>query len=166
MKKMINRRNFLVKSTTAGLACCGLIMNANKQALASLTNLMDDEIIDPAKLNYCGYTCPKDCKFKKATLENNLELKKEAWGDWKIEERYGLAFDEEKAICYGCKVHDKPEGAAIANCTVRSCAMEKKLDCCIECDELKTCDKDLWTRFPDFYKAVKEMQVKYQLQNG
>lgn len=167
MNQKINRRNFLGKTTTAGIACCGLLMLANEKSIASFLQSMDgDEIIDPVKLNYCGYTCPDDCKFRKATLENDVTLKKEAWKTWKIEENYGLAFDEEKAFCYGCKTHDKPEGVVLAHCTVRSCTMERGLDCCIQCDELTACQKDLWNRFPKFYEAVKEMQIKYNDQKG
>jgi hypothetical protein len=82
----------------------------------------------------------------------------------KIEETYGLEFDEEQAICYGCKELDKPEGVVLKKCDVRPCAREKKLDSCIECDDLATCDKELWTRFPDFRQKVLEMQEKYRQQ--
>jgi len=40
----------------------------------------------------------------------------------------------------------------------------KKLECCIECDELEACDKDLWKRFPKFHQQVVEMQAKYRAQ--
>jgi hypothetical protein len=123
-----------------------------------------DEKIDPAKLNFCGYTCPEDCKFLQGTLNDDVELKKEAWKAWKIEERFGLEFDAEQAICYGCKALDKPEGVVVSRCDVRACAREKKLDCCIECDELTGCDKDLWRRFPKFKEQVIAMQEKYRAQ--
>ena len=99
-----------------------------------------------------------------ATLNNDAELKKEAWKNWKIEERFGLEFDQEQAICYGCKELDKPEGIVLSRCTVRQCAREKEFDCCIECNELTACDKDLWTRFPDFKKQVIQLQEKYRQQ--
>jgi hypothetical protein len=123
-----------------------------------------DEPIDPKKRNYCGYKCPEDCTFLKATLEDDIELKKEAWGEWKIDERYGVEFDEEQAFCYGCKKLDKPEGVVLSRCTVRQCAREKEFDCCIECDELKTCDKDLWKRFAKFHEQVIQLQEKYRAQ--
>ena len=69
-----------------------------------------------------------------------------------------------QAICYGCKALDKPEGVAVARCTVRSCAREKGIDCCIECNELPECDRDLWSRFPTFRDQVVEMQKKYRAQ--
>ncbi len=60
----------------------------------------------------------------------------------------------------------KPQGMVVSNCTVRACAIEKNYDSCIQCDELTICNKDLWKRFPEFYKRVKEMQSKYKEQTG
>jgi hypothetical protein len=157
--KPIDRRAFLATGAKAGFTVCGLCV------CSSFDNFVfAGEKIDPSKLNYCGYTCPEDCKFLQGTLNDDVELKKEAWKLWKIEERFGVEFDQEQAICYGCKSLDKPEGIVLARCTVRDCAQEKNLDCCIECDELTACDKDLWRRFPEFKEQVIEMQKKYQAQ--
>ena len=154
--RCIDRRTFISTSATM----CGLCVCAQFPFAA----YAGDGPIDPKKLNFCGYKCPKDCKFLKGTLDNNVELKQEAWKLWHIEERFGLEFDEKQAICYGCKELDKPEGIVLKNCTVRDCAREKELDCCIECDELPACDKDLWRRFPKFKEQVVELQVKYRQQ--
>ncbi len=164
MKSKSNRRSFLKKSSKAGMACCALMMSTNFVTASVFRGILEDKKIDPKKLNFCGYTCPADCQFYVATVEDDIEKKKEAYKNWKIKERYGLEFDAETAICWKCKTKDKPLGIAAKNCTVRSCSIEKKLDSCIECDELKSCEKDLWNRFPDFHKAVKDMQVKYQAQ--
>ncbi|MCP4902019.1 MAG: DUF3795 domain-containing protein [bacterium] len=164
-KSKLDRRAFLANSARAGVAMCGACLCGQLPAFADETaGSEEQEPIDPKKVNYCGHTCSPDCKFKKATLENDVELKKEAWKLWKIEENYGLEFDPDQAICYGCKAPGKPEGVVVSNCTVRSCAQEKKLDCCIECDDLVECSKSLWTRFPDFHKAVIAEQVKYRAQ--
>ena len=154
--KPIDRRTFI----STGATMCGLCVCAQ----FPLTAFAGDEKIDPKDRNYCGYKCPKDCTFLEATLDNDVEMKKKAWGEWKIEERYGVEFDEEQALCYGCKELDKPEGIVLSRCTVRQCAREKELDCCIECDELKTCDKDLWKRFAKFHEQVVQMQEKYRAQ--
>jgi hypothetical protein len=160
MKNKFNRRDFLLKGSKIGIAACAFLSCQKLGALNGLS-FQDDKSPDPAKLNYCGYTCPADCKMLKATLENNVELKKEAYVNWKIQEKYGLAFDPEQIFCYGCKTEEKPSGIVIKNCTVRSCAISKGFDCCIECNDLASCDKELWTTFPDFKKAVIEMQKKY-----
>lgn len=157
--KSIARRTFLKTTSQACLGGC-LLMSASAFGSHLLLNFPEEKP-DPELLNYCGYTCPEGCEFKKATLENDLELKKESFKAWKIEERYNQKFDAEKAFCYGCKVPDKPAGAVTANCTVRSCAKEKGYEACIQCKELTSCEKDLWKRFPEFYEQVVEMQKKY-----
>ena len=85
---------------------------------------------------------------------------------WKIKERYGLDFEEEKVFCYGCKNEEKPLGIAVKNCPVRSCTIEKGFDCCIECKELQTCELELWKMYPDFHNKVIEMQKKYNEANA
>jgi hypothetical protein len=158
----IDRRKFLAGSARAGMAICGACLCSGIPAFAAeQASSEGQESLDPKQLNFCGYRCPPDCQFLKATLENNIELKKEAWKLWKIEERFGVEFDPEQAICYGCKEMEKPAGIVLKRCTVRSCAMEKKLDCCIECEELQNCDKELWTRFPKFKEQVIEMRERY-----
>jgi hypothetical protein len=154
-----SRRQFISKTSKLALTSCAL---AACPMLIKGTWLFDEEIPDPKKLDYCGYTCPPDCKMLRATLENNDELKKEAYEEWKMKERYGIEFDPEQVICYGCKADDKPMGITIKNCTVRNCAIEYEFDCCIECNDLTACDKELWQRFPDFHKYVVDLQKKYQ----
>lgn len=162
MNNTVDRRKFLKGSTIAGISGCALLMAAKLNPLHAFDHLPDEkEVPDPLKMNYCGYTCPADCKFLKATKENNPELKKEAYEMWKVKERYGVDFDPEKIFCWGCKTPDKPEGVIITGCTVRKCAIEKGHQACIQCDNLVSCDKDLWTNFPDFYNNVKEMQKTY-----
>ena len=157
MKSRISRRSFLASGAQVGMACC--LMAAGPRLLAMRTD--GDEVPDPKSLCYCGYKCPHDCKFLMATRKNDEALKKEAFKLWQIEERYGVAYDPETTVCHGCKVHDKPQGVVVSNCTVRRCAMERNLDSCIECPDLKRCDKDLWTRFPEFHKSVIKMRKQF-----
>ncbi len=158
----IDRRAFLSNSARAGFTACGACVVSQFPALAWARGAPESgEKLDPKELNYCGYTCPTDCKFLTATLENDVELKREAYEIWKIEERFGIEFDPEHAFCYGCKTLDKPEGIVLQRCDVRACVRDKKLECCIECDELEACDKDLWRRFPKFKEQVVEMRVRY-----
>lgn len=153
-----SRLQFLANSARVLAAGCVLSL-CPKSLMAGI--LSDDEIPDPKKLNYCGYSCPGDCKMLRATRENNIELKKEAHKEWRLEEKYDMAFDADKVYCYGCK-SDKPDaGIVVTNCSVRNCAIEKNYDCCIECNELAACEKEIWTTFPDFHKAIIEMQKRY-----
>jgi hypothetical protein len=160
---VVDRRVFVSTTAKAGFAVCGLCL------CSPLTSFADDDSasdkpIELADRCFCGYKCPDECTFRKATLQNDVELKKQAWKEWEIVERIGVTFDPEQAICYGCKEMDKPKGIVLARCTVRDCAIEKNQECCIACDELTTCDKDLWTRFPEFKKQVIEAQKKYLAQ--
>jgi hypothetical protein len=157
----IDRRKFIT-----GIAICGACLCSRFPVFATEeASAGAEEALDPKQLCFCGYKCPDDCKFLQATLKNDLELKKEAWKLWKIEERFGVEFDPDQAVCHGCKAMDKPAGIVLERCTVRPCAMEKKLESCIECEELQGCDKDLWTRFPKFKEQVIEMRKKYLSQS-
>jgi hypothetical protein len=40
-------------------------------------------------------------QFIEASVKNDLEHKKKAYETWKIEERYGVDFDEKTTFCYG-----------------------------------------------------------------
>lgn len=158
MKPNFNRRKFV---TTSAIAGCTLLVTGRLSALNSFSHLQN-EIPDPKKINYCGYTCPKDCKFLEASVKNDPVLKKEAYEIWEMKDRFGVAeFDADKIYCFGCKTTDKPVGIRLQKCDVRKCAMDKKLDSCIECQDLTACEKDLWTKFPDFKNAVIKMQVTY-----
>lgn len=153
---LINRRDFLKNTSTAGLACgfaclCPMALSANE----------NNDIPDPEKLNYCGYKCPKECPMKLAGLSNDIEKKKAAYEMWHIKDRYGLEFDADTVFCNGCKT-DQALGVAVDNCTVRKCAVEKGVNGCIECDTLPTCDKSLWKTFPEFHKQVIGMQKNYR----
>ena len=161
----IDRRVFVATSAKAGFAVCGLCMGSALTSFAG-GGLDSGDGISLEGRCFCGYKCPDDCAFKQGTLTDNVELKQKAWKTWKIEERYGQEFDEDQAICYGCNTMDKPEGVVLANCTVRQCAIARGEECCIDCDDLLTCDKDLWTRFPEFKNQVIDAQKTYRAQKA
>lgn len=157
-----NRRLFIKQST---VLCAGCIASMSIYRGYASTSTSGDEIPDPKKLNYCGYSCPEDCKMLKATLENNTELKKEAYQLWKIKDKYGVEFEADKIFCYKCKTKDKPDGIVVKNCPVKACAIEKGYDCCIECKDLKNCKKGLWSQFKEFHETVIKMQKRYMDSN-
>ena len=114
MKSKLQRCQFISTCCKSSLAGCGLLMSPGINA-ASLFIFRDDEKPDPKKLNYCGYQCPADCKFKKATEENSLELKKAVYTEWRLKEKYGIEFDASQIFCYGCKTADKPMGIGVSH---------------------------------------------------
>lgn len=162
-EREVDRRTFLVTGARAGFAVCGVCLCGGLPAFAGETAKGD--VIDPAKREYCGYVCPDDCKFLRATLEGDLEAKRAAWASWELEKRFGVAFDAEQAFCFRCKAPGKPEGFVVSHCDVRACVRKKKLECCIECAELPGCDKNLWRRFPEFKKKVVELRKRYLAQS-
>lgn len=154
MKTKSSRRQFIINSSVFG---CTLLVSGKLSAFS----FPQDKIPNPKEINYCGYTCPKNCEFLEASVKNDPELKKKAYETWEIKKRYGVDFHEETTFCFGCKNADKPAGVMMTNCTVRSCAIEKKHDSCIQCDKLEACNKDLWSRFPEFHKSVIKMRKVY-----
>lgn len=159
----LDRRVFVSTTAKAGFALCGVCLCSPFAAVVGEETESEKKVTLEGR-TFCGYKCPDDCKFLQGTLKDDIEIKREAWALWKIEERFGVAFDPEQAICYGCKETDKPKGIVLSRCTVRDCAIERGEECCIDCDDLVTCEKDLWNRFPDFKKQVIEAQKKYRQQ--
>jgi hypothetical protein len=155
MKRDLKRRDFINTCFKAGITCCAVTCTAK------LATAGQDVKPDPKSLNYCGYKCPQDCFLLKGTIENNNELKKKGYEAFKFKEKYEIDFDPEKVFCYGCRVKDKPLSLPVKSCTVRSCVIEKGYDCCIQCDGLAKCDKELWKNFPEFKEQVIVMQKKY-----
>lgn len=162
MKQELKRREFLSKLGYAGVACGAFIMSYPLQAANNFNYVNDD--IDPKKLNFCGYVCPQSCLLLKGTTDNNAEIKRKGYETFKIKEKFGIEFDADKIFCWGCKPVDKPLGITVKGCTVRNCAIGKGVDCCIECNELSACNKELWTNFPKFKEKMVETQKKYQNQ--
>ena len=162
MESNLKRREFIKRSTKVCMGGCLLFSSTVPFTFSG----RDGQSIDPAKLCYCGYSCPEDCHFLVASKKNDAELKKQVFEEWELEKRYGLKFDPEQMFCFTCKPVDRPEGPVQKKCTVRICAIERGYQACIECDELVTCEKDLWERYPQFYEGVIDLQKKYKLQQS
>jgi hypothetical protein len=160
MKTELKRRDFVTTCFKAGVACCALGYGSSLKAQDTIKK--QDQKPDPKSLNYCGYRCSSECELYKATMENNTELKKKAYQDFKFKEKFDVEFDPEKVFCYGCKLKDKPLSINVKACTVRKCAIDKGYECCIQCNELTACNKELWVSFPKFKEVVIGMQKKYR----
>jgi hypothetical protein len=160
MRIDLKRRDFITTCFKAGVACCAITYGTR---LSGKDNeIMQEAKPDPKNLEYCGYKCPPDCPLLTGTVENNIELKKRGYIDFKFKEKYGVEFDPEKVFCYGCKTKDKPLSIPVKACTVRKCAIDKGYESCIQCEGLAACDKELWKSFPKFKDNVIEMQKKYR----
>jgi hypothetical protein len=158
MKTELKRRDFISKCFRAGATGCVLLCG-NSLFAQDPTKLKKEDL---KSLTYCCYKCTSECPTYKATIKNDPQLKKKVYEEARWKEKYGIDFDPDKVFCYGCKPTDKPLSINVKACTVRSCAIEKGYDCCIECDGLTACDKKLWKSYPDFKAKVLEVQKNYQ----
>jgi hypothetical protein len=160
MKTDLKRRDFLTKCFKAGVACCALAYGNSLQAQDPLKQKVQKS--DLKILTYCGFKCSTECTLYKSSIDNNTELKKKAYAEFKMKEKYKIDFDPDKIFCFGCKPKDKPLSINANACTVRKCTIEKGYDCCIECNGLAECDKELWKNFPQFKEKVIEMQKSFR----
>jgi hypothetical protein len=161
MKTELKRRDFVAKCFKAGVTCCALAYGNSLLALDPEKQQL--EKADLKGITYCGFKCTTQCTLYRATIENNIELRKKAYEEFKWKEKFNADFDPEKVFCYGCKPNDKPLSLNVNQCTVRKCAIAKSYDCCIECKELAKCDKELWKSYPQFKEKVIDAQKRYQI---
>jgi len=159
MKTEIKRRDFVTKCFKAGVTGCTFLYG---NSLLVRDYVKQVQKPDLKSLTYCGYKCTVECSLYRATIENNNEMKKKAFEEFKWKEKFGVDFDADKVFCFGCKPKDKPLSINVNACAVRKCAIEKGHDCCIECNGLTACDKELWKNFPQFKEKVIEMQKSFQ----
>jgi hypothetical protein len=156
-----SRRAFLGQCAKIG-GFCSMLCFLNKDILAQdstgVKEKKADKKLDLKKYSYCGTQCDNQCELFKATKENNNELKKKVYENWNWKQKFGFEFDPEKVFCYGCKPGKLALKPGIKECLVRICAIENKLESCIECKQLASCKKDFWQKYPDFYKHVIELQ--------
>lgn len=141
------------------ISCCAKLMRSKSQSREG-TSLVSEEI-DFGKTAYCSWICDeKECQILRATLSNDLEAKKKIAQRWA--ERFSREFTPEEIFCSGCKVEDKPIAHALEVCTVRKCARKREVITCAHCDELPTCDNELWTEWPGLKKKAEELRNKLQ----
>ena len=157
MKTGISRRSFIAHGSRACAACC-LMMGSGRLLSAAEP---DNESLDPEEYTFCGYKCTPECPLLKATLENDSELKKKTFEEWGIAEKHDVKFNAEEYFCYGCKNNDKPRGFTPQRCTIIPCAQEKGFECCFQCKELESCDKELWVAYPKHREYVLGLQETY-----
>lgn len=163
MKSIFKRRDFLKKVSCMGVGgafflCCPLKMKGNG---AAQSEQKGKKKLDLDKLTYCAYQCTEACELYKATVTNDEKLKKKVFTTWKWKEKFKLTYDPKIVFCHGCKTKDKPMNVVLKKCTVRKCAMEKKLASCIQCPELKVCKKELWIQYPQHRDYVLKLKKKY-----
>jgi len=159
MKTNLKRREFVGKCFKAGVAGCSLVYG---NSLLAEDRQQQVQKPDLKSLTFCGFKCTTACTLYKATIEDNGELRKKAYEEFKWKEKFNVDYDAARVFCWGCKIKDKPLSINVSACTVRKCAIEKRYDSCIQCNGLVACDKELWKNFPKFKESVLEMQKVYK----
>ncbi len=164
MKSFNKRREFIKNCLRLGAGCAFLpghqIVLADEKP-DSVESEAEKQAIDLRQFTYCGHYCSDECELFCATEGGDNELKRKVFKEWGWKEKYDVEFDPEIVFCYGCKTEDKPHNLVMKNCTVRDCALEKKLDACVQCKDLTTCKKELWSQFPEHKIYVEKLQKKY-----
>lgn len=157
MKTRMSRRSFVARSSGACLACC-VMMRGGKIMAAIRGHALPP---DPEEYTYCGYRCEPGCPLLKATREKDTEAMRKVFDEWGAEEKFDIRFDPEIYFCYGCKNNDQPKGIIVRECSIIPCAREKGYESCFQCQELATCDKELWKKYPEHRKHVLDLQKEY-----
>jgi hypothetical protein len=169
MESQQSRRRFLGNCAKFGGACCALL--AWNRLLPAVDGPQEEKSqekkpIDLTRLSYCGIPCAQACELYKATVENDVAMKKRVYEKWGWKKKFGIDFDPDKVFCYTCKPEDKPKKVGMDTCEVRKCAMANGVESCIQCANLAACDKEFWKTWPAQFAEVKRIQARYRTQPG
>ena len=163
MTTTTSRRGFLEAAGVAGgcLVLCPLLRDDEAVAGAATST---SALPDFSKLTYCCFECkPEQCPTLKATLANDPAGKAKQLEQWREkqpakvaawEKAKGRAMTADDVFCHGCREEGDRLGPVAQGCTTRACVIERKLVSCAHCDELETCQKELWVNYPKFREQV------------
>ncbi len=139
-----NRREMLKTCACAGLAmalgstslsCCPCSSNRRQAVLDS---------DDFSMIAYCCLECEK-CDVYIATQNNDDKLRVKVAKEWKMK--------AEELYCDGCKSDRTP-----FNRDAKKCAVNRNLPTCAHCDDFPSCDKEIWTKWPQLKEKVQAMR--------
>ena len=102
-------------------------MNNRKNEISFKDPVTNDE--HPA---YCGFDCGR-CPVYRATVDNDVQLKKELIKKYSTPERQ---LTEADISCLGCKAEKRYLHAYCEECAIRRCAVEH--GCCYNCGECES----------------------------
>ncbi len=87
---------------------------------------------------FCGLDC-ESCEARKATVENNSELRKKVAAEWS--KLNGVEITAEMINCDGCRIDGRKTPFCDSLCPIRQCALGKKEETCGDCAEMEDCEK-------------------------
>ena len=141
-----NRRELLKTCACAGL---GLALGSASLSCCPCSSNREQAMLDSDEFDmvaYCCLECDK-CDVYIATQNNDDELRAKVAKQWNM--------DAGKLHCDGCKSE-----RALFNCEAKKCALQKNLPTCAHCDDFPSCDKEIWTKWPQLKEKVKAMRSK------
>ena len=87
---------------------------------------------------YCGLDC-ETCEARQATINNDNELRGRVAKLWS--ELNGVEITPEMINCTGCRIPGVKSPYCDNLCPIRQCAMQKQVETCGSCPEMKSCEK-------------------------
>lgn len=87
---------------------------------------------------FCGLDC-ESCEARKATVENNSELRKKVASEWS--KLNGVEITAQMINCDGCRIDGRKTPFCDSLCPIRQCALGKKVSTCGDCAEMESCEK-------------------------
>ena len=141
-----NRRDILKTCACAGL---GLALGSASLSCCPCSSNRQQAMLDSddfSMVAYCCLECDK-CNVYIATQNNDDELRAKLAKEWKM--------DAGKLYCDGCKSE-----RALYNCEARKCAVSRNLPTCAHCDDFPSCDKEIWTKWPQLKEKVEAMRSR------
>ena len=141
-----NRRELLKTCACAGL---GLVLGSTSLSCCPCNSNREQTMLDGddfSMIAYCCLECDK-CDVYIATQNNDDELRAKVAKEWKMK--------AEELYCDGCKSDRTP-----FNCEAKKCAVSRNLPTCAHCDDFPSCDKEIWTKWPQLKEKVQAMRSR------
>ncbi|OHB83957.1 MAG: hypothetical protein A2Z38_08220 [Planctomycetes bacterium RBG_19FT_COMBO_48_8] len=139
-----NRREMLKTGICAGL---GLVLSTRSFSCCPCSSNREQAMLDSddfSMIAFCCLECEK-CEVYIATQNNDDELRAKVAKQWNM--------DAGKLYCDGCKSDRTP-----FNCDAKKCAVQKNLPTCAHCDDFPSCDKEIWTKWPQLKEKVQTIR--------
>ncbi|MBQ7715792.1 MAG: DUF3795 domain-containing protein [Clostridia bacterium] len=87
---------------------------------------------------YCGLDC-EECEARLATVNDDSDLRVNVAKIWS--ELNGVEITPEMINCVGCRINGVKTPYCDKLCPIRQCAMDRQVETCGDCADLKRCEK-------------------------
>lgn len=87
---------------------------------------------------FCGLDC-ESCEARMATIHNDDVLREKVASLWS--ELNSVEITVEMINCVGCRIDGVKTPYCELLCPIRQCALERKVETCGACAEVRTCEK-------------------------